>query len=229
MHSPLSSCTPRSCTDGAADDADGMIFDQLIIAANTSELLSHIAVLDSAALLFKALSARKISSFAAFGGGRDRAMNREALDEHEATLDLLSGQYTEVRALLGVLRAVLLLLRLPALQLSCMGYDSPSDLSLAQIRVDRLDKAEDMMFLSDCIRSDELLVDLLVDRTHPQVRSTDLLNLLLMPLSFLYNPVPIALDLLSPLTPAPSYSLLPLLSLPLTFSLPYFLSPLLSF
>jgi hypothetical protein len=152
-----------------------MTFDQLIIAANTSELVSHISVLDSAALLFKALSARKTSSFAAFGGGRDRAMNREALDEHEATLDLLSGQYAEVRALLGVLRTVLLLLRLPALQLSCVGYDSPSDLSLAQMRVDRLEKAEDMMFLSDCIRSDDLLVDLLVDRTHPQVSAFELL------------------------------------------------------
>jgi hypothetical protein len=101
-------------------------------------------------------------------------MNREALDEHEATLDLLSGQYAEVRALLGVLRTVLLLLRLPALQLSCVGYDSPSDLSLAQMRVDRLEKAEDMMFLSDCIRSDDLLVDLLVDRIHPQVSAFEL-------------------------------------------------------
>jgi hypothetical protein len=168
-----SSCTARSCTDSAGADADGMAFDQLIIAANTSELVSHIAILDSAAHLFKALSARKTSSFAAFGGGRDRAMNREALDEHEATLDLLSGQYAEVRALLGVLRTLLLLLRLPALQLSCVGYDSPSDLSLAQMRVDRLEKAEDMMFLSDCIRSDDLLVDLLVDRTHPQVSVSD--------------------------------------------------------
>lgn len=172
----LSPCTARSCSDGAGDDADVMTFDQLIIAANTSELVSHIAVLDSAALLFKALSARKISSFAAFGGGRDRAMNREALDEHEATLDLLSGQHAEVRALLGVLRTVLLLLRLPALQLSCVGYDSPSDQSLAQMRVERLEKAEDMTFVSDCIRSDDLLLDLLVDRTHSQVSFTDLYN-----------------------------------------------------
>lgn len=151
-----------------------MTFDQLIIAAMASELVSHIAVLDSAALLFKALSKRKISSFAAFGAGRDRTMNREALDEHEATLDLLHGQHAEVRALLGVLRTVLLVLRLPALQLSCIGYESPPDLSLSQIRVDRLEKAEEMMFLSDSIRSDSLLLDMLTDRIHPQVILTTL-------------------------------------------------------
>ena len=146
--------------------ADSMTFDQLIMAASRADLASHICTCDSLILLLTALYTRKQSSFLSY----DQNNDREARFEHESALSVLSRLLVEVKVLSGVIKSILIIVDCTALQLACVLHNPPVGMSLTQLKASRLEREDDMVFISESICSQRLLYDDLVAKLHPQVR-----------------------------------------------------------
>ena len=155
---------------GAVAGDDSVVVDLSLVSAGRLQIISFLGILDCVGQLLSALSSRKRSCYTVFGVGNttsNSSSSKEAREQHQSALFVLGGLAAEVKVLKGVLKSVLIAMDLSSLHLSCIYDHSHPDISLSNLRLGRLKISEEMMFLSDSLLSEHLLVDHLVDRVFP--------------------------------------------------------------
>jgi hypothetical protein len=158
---------------GAVIGDDSVVVDLSVVSAGRLQIVSFLGILDCVGQLLSALSSRKRSCYTVFGvgnnsnSGNKSSSSKEAQEQHQSALFVLGGLAAEVKVLKGVLKSVLTAMDLSSLHLSCIYDHSHPDISLTNLRLGRLKISEEMMFLSDSLLSEHLLIDHLVARVFP--------------------------------------------------------------
>lgn len=161
-----------------------MLLDPIALESARLELSSHLNTYNGLRYILKALLQRKISSFSTSFGSNSTSFqmnNFEAINEHKKMINKIEKLIIENNVVTGIIETNILLFNYQSFSLySLITHNNNSDPLhdlISNIRLQRTQMSEEMLFLPNVLVNSDSLYDLLVQQLPISVQSKAILPL----------------------------------------------------